>query len=70
MFLASGRPSMGGSGSGGRDRFNSTNRDDGQSETGVSFNVGLPMVTFVREHKVIGWKYLTMQCLHIFFILF
>ena len=47
MFLASGRPSMGGSGSGGRDRFNSTNRDDGQSETGVSFNVGLPMVTFV-----------------------
>ena len=66
MFLASGRPSMGGSGSGGRDRFNSTNRDDGQSETGVSFNVGLPMVTFVSTRLYTE----TMQCLHIFFILF
>ena len=27
---------MGGSGSGGRDRFNSTNRDDAQSDTQVS----------------------------------
>ena len=29
---------MGGSGGGGRDRFNSTNRDDGQSEAGVSID--------------------------------
>ena len=36
LITASGRPSMGGSGSGGRDRFNSTNRDDAQSDTQVS----------------------------------
>ena len=36
FVTASGRPSMGGSGSGGRDRFNSTNRDDAQSDTQVS----------------------------------
>ena len=30
---------MGGSGSGGRDRFNSTNRDDAQSDTQVSLEL-------------------------------
>ena len=30
---------MGGSGSGGRDRFNSTNRDDAQSDTQVSLRI-------------------------------